>query len=59
MKEDYYKAKITYPHSGLKMKCEVLRMKDENFCVQFIKKNGQAIDFMNEFKFIRDFCLND
>lgn len=28
MNEDYYKAKITYPHIGLKMKCEVLKMQD-------------------------------
>ncbi len=27
--EDYYKAKINYPHNGLKMKCEVLRMEND------------------------------
>ena len=31
--EELYKAKISMPHKGLKMRAEVLKMKDEMFCV--------------------------
>lgn len=31
--EEYYKTKITNPHNGLKMKAEVLQMKNDKFCV--------------------------
>ena len=58
-KEDAYKAKLTNPINGLQVKVEVLKMENDKFCVDFTKKRGQYIDFMNEFKKIRGHCLND
>lgn len=53
--EEAYKAKITDNTNDCEVKVQLLKVEDDEFCVDFTKKRGQFIDFLNLFKGFKDF----
>ena len=57
--EDLYKAQIKNENIGLLISVKVLKVSEDEFCVDFKKKKGQYFDFIETFKKMRDFCLKN
>lgn len=53
--ETTYKATITSPQQNVELVAKVLKVKDGQFCLDFTRKKGELLDFMNLFKEIKDF----